>query len=322
MFYSRILAIMACIAGPSIGAGQNIDAIAGNLLGHDVTHYANQAVATFGLVAVPNETASAFTIRNTSRDTNSFTSIQVGGGGVPKFFDRPIYVEGFLGYQRYDPQFLIKKDQGDDLTVRAYWNGFAATIGAGWDFDLGNNWSFRPIGNLTIGHIVSDATLVGGITEAALDVDLGFLFGEGVTTGGYGASALFTYDYNAGHAEYDIRLRHTHLRLQSIGKSSHLNARATAITTSAWARARYPIKGWRVMQRPVKSMYEASVSIYPGDQAKLLDIGWLARVGAGVEFDTTATWVPIIKKGRVAVRYIFGEDYQGLSLGIGFGLDG
>ena len=291
-----------------------------NLVGDDLSRFANEAVATFGLVAVPNETASAFAIRNTQQDSNNFSSVQIGGGGVPKFFDRPIYVEGYLGFQRYDPRFLIERDEADDLEIRAFWNGLAATVGAGWSFDVGDNWSIRPIANLTMGHIVSDATVAAGVAEALLDVDLGGFFGDGLTAGGYGASLLATYDYNSPDAEYDIRLRHTHLELHSIGESAGLNARATAITTSAWARARFPIRGTNVFGREAKSMWEASISAYPGDQTQLLGINWLARIGSGLEFDLQDTGLPVVRKGRLAVRYIFGDDYQGISVGLGIGL--
>ena len=69
-------------------------------------------------------------------------------------------------------------------------------------------------------------------------------------------------------------------------------------------------------------MWEASISAFPGDRTKLLGINWLARLGAGLEFDVSQTGIPVVKKGRLSARYVFGDDYQGVSIGIGTGLDG
>ena len=280
--------------------------------------YANEALATFGLVAVPNETASAFAIENTQGDFNNFASAQIGGGGVPKWADYPIYLESYVGLQRYDPEFLINREEAEDITLRATWTGIAGTFGAGWSVDLGRNWSLTPIANLSLGHISSSASAQAG--GSIIDLDPGSLFSGGLTAGGIGASLLATYDYDGPEAEYDIRLRHTHLELYSIGSSSDLSARATAVTTSAWARARFPIEGARAFRRPVKSLWEASISAYPGDQAALLDIDWLGRIGSGIELDLTQSGLPLTKHARISLQYVFGDDYRGVSFGFGIGL--
>lgn len=199
--------LILCLPGVA-RAQQTLD-----LPGDSLDIYANEALATFGLVAVPNETASAFAIENTQGDFNTFASAQIGGGGVPKWANRPVYLEGYLGLQRYDPEFLINREEASDITLRA-----------------------------------------------------------------------------------------------------------TAVTTSAWGRARFPIDGSWIFHRPIKSLWEASLSAYPGDQAALLDIDWLARVGTGIEMDLSQSGVPIARRARLTVQYVFGDDYRGVSFGFGIGL--
>ena len=69
--------------------------------------------------------------------------------------------------------------------------------------------------------------------------------------------------------------------------SSH--AQNITISTSVWAGARIPIENWRLLDRPVRSVWEASVTDYSGDQEEVLDISWLARVGTGLELDISGT---------------------------------
>ena len=55
---------------------------------------------------------------------------------------------------------------------------------------------------------------------------------------------------------------------------------------------------------------------HPGIR-KVLDIDWLARVGAGLELDISGTNIGLISRARATVYYVFGEDYNGVALGLG-----
>jgi hypothetical protein len=203
-------------------------------IGDGVGRFANQALATFGLVAVPDEPASALSLKKNGSDENAFFAGQVGGGfRVSQSI--PIFLEGYLGFQRYDP-LLIVETPSADLTVTGQWNGVSATGGVGYDFRLTEHWSLRPIANLSLGHIVSDASILGGLVSGDADGDLDFLIDGGMSTGGYGGSLLLNYEKKSRSGDFDIRIRHTHLELQSIFGDADLNARILSFKTAPTAR--------------------------------------------------------------------------------------
>jgi len=262
--------------------------------------FASEALATFGLVAIPNESASTLSVKSTGTDGNSFRSIQFGGG-KRMWEDLPIWLEGYVGYQRYDPQFVLTNGN-QDLSVRAKWTGIAATGGIGWDYRFAPNWSFRPIFNLSLGRILSDAAISSSTPGSPGGPNLDFLSNGGLTVLGVGGSFLLDYENHTRSRDLDFRLRYTQMRLMTIGGSSGIDAVSDVATASAWVRARYPIPGLKAFRRPVKSVWEATLSSYPGDQGKLLDIKWLGSLGAGLELDTHNTGVPLISRARLLAR--------------------
>lgn len=278
--------------------------------------FANRALATFGLVAVANDTASFLSVTKGGGDESSFRSSQLGGGFVWSN-DIPLYLEGYLGFQRYDPHFILDKPTRD-LDVRANWYGLAATGGIGWDFRLSGHWSFRPIVNVSIGKITSEANIQAPIVASDSGGDLDFLTNGHITAGGLGGTLMLEYQNHQKSYDLDIRLRHSYLHLTSIGSSADISASADAITTTGWVRARIPVSGWKAFGNPVRSVWQASVTSYSGDQGEVLGIKWLAKVGAGIELDTENTELPLVKRARLLVSYAFNDDYSGYSLGIGF----
>lgn len=278
--------------------------------------FAREALSTFGLVAIPNESASALSVKNTGVNGNSFRSLQFGGG-KRMWEDRPIWLEGYVGYQRYDPQFILTNGN-QDLAVRAKWTGVAATGGIGWDYRLAKNWALRPILNLSVGRILSDADISGTGPGSPGGPNLEFLGSGGLTVFGIGGSVLLDYEERTRARDVDFKLRYTQMRLMTVGGSSGIDATSDVATVAAWVRARYPIPGLTAFHKPVKSVWEASFSAYPGDQGKLLGIDWLGGLGVGLELDTSGTGVPFVSRARLLARYVFGDDYQGYSLGIGF----
>ena len=129
---------------------------------------------------------------------------------------------------------------------------------------------------------------------------------------------MLEYKRNQHGRDLDFTLRHTHMRLASIGKSSGLNARANAISTSAWARARLPIRNIRAFGSPVRSVWQARLSYFSGDQGDILGIDWMAKVGFGFELGTENTELPLLKKTRLMLSYAAANGYRGYSVGLGF----
>ena len=276
--------------------------------------FASEALSTLGLVTIPNESASTLSFVSANASSSSFRSLQLGGGR--RFSDDlPLWIEGYVGYQRYSPQ-LILSDGDNDLPVRAKWSGLAATGGIGWDYQFATNWSLRPILNLSLGRIISDVKVSGGSPNLP-DQILGFLGDGGLTVGGYGGSLLLAYEERARKRDVDFTLRYTELHLITLGRSSGLDASADVAAAAAWLRLRYPIPEFELFNRPTKSVWEASLSTYPGEQGKLLGVDWLGSLGAGIELETENMGLPLVSRVRIMARYVYGEDYEGYSLGFG-----
>ncbi|WP_425044222.1 hypothetical protein [Primorskyibacter sp. S87] len=284
-------------------------------LGDGISRFPDQALSTFGFIAIPNDSASGLSLKSKSNDEERYLSFQVGGG-FRVHENVPLYLEGYLGFQRYDPTLVLGRPSGD-LIIPVRWNGAAATGGVGYDWKLDEHWSLRPIVNVSLGHIASDAAILGSLVSDALDVDTEFLIDGGMTTGGVGGSLLLAYKKRSPKADIDIRFRHTNLRLYSILGSADLNAKAKAVSTSAWTRLRFPIGNWQWQNRPIRSVWEASLTHYAGDQGRILDLDWLGKVGAGLELDVSGTNFSFVSRGRLMVHYLFGEEYDGLAMGVG-----
>ena len=236
-------------------------------------------------------------------------------GGFTISDDYPIFFEGLIGGARFRPDVVVK-NEGEEKTFPLKWTSVAATGGIGYDFALTDRLALRPIFNFSLGYVVSDATLLGKFLEEKIGVDLGDLVSDGLVAGGLGGSLMLEYTIRSPEYDLDMTLRHTTMEFMPIAGSSDIDANATAMSTTMWNRLRVPILDWRVMGNPVRSVWEASFSHLPGDQGKVLDTDWLAQVGAGIELDSTDTWVPVITRTRLVARYAFGEELEGYSVGL------
>ena len=59
----------------------------------------------------------------------------------------PLYLEGFLGYSRYDPTFVFTDPGGLRTRIPVRWNNLSGTVGVGWSIPLTERLQFRPIVN-------------------------------------------------------------------------------------------------------------------------------------------------------------------------------
>lgn len=299
---------MFVIAGPA--AAQDWNGIFGALLRRN----AEGALAAYGISAVPSETASTLSLDSSSDKYSSFTAAQLGGGfTLSEAF--PLYLEGFLGYSRYNPVLVLgDKVVRTDLPLK--WTTIAATGGMGWEVELNDDLSLIPMAHVSLGRIQSDSSIVAQIIADRLGLDTSFIDGGGMTVGGAGASLTLAYNHRwESDYEVDLTLRHTHIHLRPIGKNSDIIASADAITTAFWSRLRIPT-GLHLFNRPVRIVTEASGSYLPGDQGRALQTTWLAQAGLGAEIDLTETWTPLVTTVRMVARVTTGERLQGFSLGL------
>jgi len=114
----------------------------------------------------------------------------------------------------------------------------------------------------------------------------------------------------------DVELRYTDIRLRTYGNTSAaVQGEASARTANVYARYRAPT-GMRALDRPVRYVLEFSHSRYLGDQTEVLGFDYLSTLGAGLELDTSKYNPLYVTRLRAVMRYMFGNNVSGVSLGL------
>lgn len=274
------------------------------------------SMAILGLVGIPDDSVgSIFLQSGQTGSAYDFRSAQLGGGfRISENF--PLYLEGYAGYARYDPVlFFSNNGQTSELPLK--WTSVALTGGVGWEFDLGEYWFLRPMAHISLGRTQSDSSVIAQVIANQLGLDAEYLESGGLWAGGYGGSATlgFRRRWDNDH-ELETRLRYTYLEYQPIGDDEDLLVTSNAANAVLWTRYRFPT-GWRLFDRPVRGVTDFSYSYLLGDQAKVLQTDWLARIGVGGEIDLSETWVPWVTTTRLMVRYYGSDTVNGFSVGLG-----
>jgi hypothetical protein len=308
-------ALIACaLLAPAVACAQQPV-----LVGPRVQNSANAVVSLLAFSVVPDSTVSSLTIdRGQDKDTG-LAQGQFGLGFTvdPSF---PLYLEGFLGYARYDPRFVFSQGT-QERRIPARWNNVSATVGIGWDFPITETLVFRPILNGAIGYIASDASLAADLLQYRTGTELGFLDGGNLLAGGLGGSVMLDYALYRPNYEIDVELRYTQLRLTSLpGTSDGVTGSADAMTLGLWARLRWP-SSWEAFGRPLRWVVDFSHSQFLGPQRGALGFDHLSKLGGGIEFDVKRwglgpDWFEL-QRIRLVARYLFGNNVQGGSIGIG-----
>ncbi|WP_299660630.1 autotransporter domain-containing protein [uncultured Ruegeria sp.] len=274
------------------------------------------SLAILGLAGIPDDSASAISLQsNTDNRDYDFKSAQLGGGfrlaeGVP------IYLEGYIGYARYDP-VLTFSGTGETTRIPLKWTSLALTGGVGYQFDIGEYWKVTPMAHISVGRTQSDASVGAQAIANRLGLDRDFLESGGIWAGGAGGSMTVSYEQPLSNdREFEASLRYTHIEYWPIGDNKDLLVESTAANAVLWSRYRFPT-GRRMFGRPVRWVGDLSLSYLLGDQALVLGTDWLARVGGGIEVDLSDTWVPWVSTTRFMVRYYGSDTVNGFSAGIG-----
>jgi len=100
-----------------------------DIFGRQIRNHASGVLAVMGMTAVPSETASTLVLDTGSEsdDRYDFQQAQLGGG-FSIGGQVPVYLEGFAGYNRYDPTVLLQ-DGGEPRRLPLKWTSIAATGG-------------------------------------------------------------------------------------------------------------------------------------------------------------------------------------------------
>ncbi|GJG95126.1 hypothetical protein [Cupriavidus pauculus] len=286
-----------------------------SVVGANVQKQANGVLALMAYSVVPDLTSSSLSINNAASGNPGIKMSQLGGGfTLSKSF--PLYVEGSIAYSRYDPTF-IASDGSETRPIPTRWNSVAGTVGIGWDFPLtaDKELVFRPILNASLGNVSSDLAVAQFAVNRATDSSIDFLDRGTLNAYGLGGSVMLDWEHYRPEHDIDVELRYTNIYLQTFGgTTSGVKGSATAQTANLYARYRAPT-GMFALDRPVRYVLELSHSQYLGSQANVLGFEHLTSVGLGLELDTTAHEV-FVTRVRAVVRYVFGNNVSGISLGL------
>jgi hypothetical protein len=265
-----------------------------------------------GYSLTPDVTTGSLSITDKGRDAQNLQMISLGGGDrISANF--PLYLEGTIAFNRYNPTFTDGIGN-TDITVPVHWNGITGTGGIGWDFPLTENLRIRPIANIMLGHMESDLSLLGRYLEKNKGVDMQFLNGGRMNAYGAGGSLMLDYEDYKPEREYDAELRYTNISLSTFDTSTAVQGAANSQSAGLWARARYPTP-LTVLDRPLRAVFELAHTEFLGQLRGALGFDSLSSVGTGIEVDRSAS-DPMFSRVRLVFRYQFGQNVRGTSIGL------
>ncbi|WP_052282692.1 hypothetical protein [Kluyvera genomosp. 1] len=287
--------------------------------GHRIKQRADAVLTLMSFMIVPDITASDLNIGSGSDDKSELAITQFGGGAtMGESF--PLYLEGALGYSRYDPQFVIS-DGSQSRRIPTKWNSLTTTGGIGWDFNLhrdrwGGNLVLRPIANVMLGTMASDLRIGAWVLERHQNADYDFLDGGRLNAYGLGGSLMLDYELLSPKQDIDVELRYTGMSLQTFGNTaSAVSGSASAQNLGLYLRRRAPIFDWTLLKSPVRYVLEGAHTEYLGDQRGKLGFNSLSSVGIGLELDSSKYPV-FITRTRLVARYMFGNGTEGYGVGL------
>jgi hypothetical protein len=284
----------------------------GQLVEGNLQQRVNGVLAMMGYMLTPDVTTGSLGISNAATGNPDLSMSTLGGGFTMSTESRlyPLYLEGTLGYARYDPTFIGSSGQVE-RSVAAKWDAYSATGGVGWDFPLGRELVFRPVFNFSYARVDSHVSA----TQTGTGEELDFLHNGRLNAYGLGGSLVLDYErYRPGN-QIDVELRYTNINLHSFGDTSAaVKGSADAQSISLWSRWRAPT-GATMLERPLRYVLEFAHTTFLGDLDGVLGFNYLSSIGTGLELDSSAYDVAVTRT-RLMARYKFGEHVRGWSIGL------
>ncbi|MGR4868169.1 hypothetical protein ACIPRI_04775 [Variovorax sp. LARHSF232] len=302
------------LAGAALACMSEASAQQFRLLDNRISQRANGILSLMAYSVVPDLASSSLSVQNAETDNPGVYMTQLGGGDtISKSI--PIYLEGAIAYSRYDPTFIASNGT-ESRRIPTRWNTVTGTGGIGWDFPITDELVFRPIFDIALGKVASDLKVGEFLLEQRLDRNIEFLDGGTMNAYGLGGAVMLDYERVREDTTVDVELRYTDIRLKTYGNTSAaVKGEASARTANIYARYRAPT-GMRALDRPVRYVLEFSHSRYLGDQSDILGFDYLSTLGAGLELDTSKYNPLYVTRLRAVLRYMFGNNVSGVSLGL------
>ena len=215
-----------------------------------------------GYSLTPDVTTGSLSIRNNGGDNSDLQMISLGGGDRISA-NLPLYLEGTLAVNRYNPAFT-DGIANSSVTVPVHWNSITGTGGIGWDFPITDQLRFRPIANVMLGHLESDLSIASRVIQNQKGVDLQFLNGGRMNSYGLGGSVMLDYENYKPEQEIDIELRYTNIPVQTFDTSTAVQGSADSQSLALWARSRIPTP-ITLLDRPLRAVFELAHTEFLGD---------------------------------------------------------
>ncbi|MFO0184592.1 MAG: hypothetical protein ACK53N_17235 [Alphaproteobacteria bacterium] len=312
-----LLMLLCCLLLALRAEAQSTGRVITGIPGYNLLQTATGVLGLLGYNVVPDVTASSLSISRGGQEDTGLQTTQFGLGFTvdPDF---PLYLEGFLGYSRYDPRFVFSEGEKKSY-LPTRWNNFSGTVGVGWDFPIIEGLVFRPILNAALGHVESDVSLIGRLLELKYNRELAFLDRGRMNAYGLGGSLMLDLNIPRPGYEVDLELRYTDIRLSTFGDTSSLvRGEAEAKTFNVWGRVRWPMDA-EMFGRPLRWVVDFSHSRFFGDQVAL-GFDHLTKVGGGIEMNVgryeLGVWDFNMQSIRIVARYLFGQNVSGASIGL------
>ena len=265
-----------------------------------------------GYSLTPDVNTGSLSITDRGGDNPNLQMVSLGGGDrISEGF--PLYLEGTLAVNRYNPTFTDGIGNSA-ATIPVHWNGITGTGGVGWDFPITNELRFRPIANVMLGHVESDLSLAARYLNNQKSINLQFLNNGRMNAYGAGGSVMLDYEDYKPERDIDVELRYTNIPINTFDSSTAVQGAADSQSASIWARCRVPIP-LTFFSLPMRSVYELAHTEFLGDLRGALGFNSLSSAGAGLEVDRKES-NPIFSRVRLVLRYQFGQNVRGTSLSL------
>ncbi len=282
-------------------------------LGESLKKRADAVVGLMSFMLTPDVTTGSLSLSDEPTG-NPDIALTTLGGGFTIGQELPLYLEGTVGYSRYDPAFLTS-DGTIERSVPAKWNSLSVTGGIGWDFPITRELKFRPIFNFSYGRVKSDSAVAASLLENETSADLEFLSKGKLEVFGLGGTLMLDYERYRDKNEVDVELRYTDIKLQSFSDTPEaVQGSSDARSLSLWTRWRAPMN-LTALNRPLRYVLEGAHTIYFGDMRGVLGFDALSSLGVGLELDSSAHEI-IVTRTRLVFRYKFGDNVRGTSVGL------
>lgn len=280
---------------------------------------ANAVLSLMAYTVVPDITASNLDIGSGTNQSAALNMTQIGGGATLSE-TVPLYLEGAIGFSRYDPQFVVSNGT-ESRTIPTKWNSLTASGGVGWDIPLhedqrGGHWVLRPIANISLGTMASDLRIGNWLLDRTKGYSLDFLENGHLNMYGLGGSLMLDYELFSNTQDIDAELRYSYQHLQSFGNTTEsVRGSAEAENIGLYLRRRAPVFDWTLLDRPLRYVMEGARTEYLGQQRGQLGFNSLNSLGLGLELDSSKYDI-LISRTRLVARYMFSHNTSGYSIGL------